>query len=306
MQRTVTLEIDKDAGELSAVENPKGFKYRSVFTAKKLGGCHLTGKLRGVHYGKFDGKQAALIVFEFVFHFELGTSVFRYKAASIKARFSADGIRQPVVARFFPVEAFGEKTAENVEWSWRVPVSIGSSSALPIDVSVNPEIGQKTSFIRGQRLEINGLTYGHPDDNDTNVVEWSLAENKLQKDGIPHYFHCAAIVLHDENFTADVIVKFTTGMGVGSIDPRAWIMTGRPWRKDDPILFCQDVVIEGVSTLPELANVDLAKLSEEQCRKLAPLPKEYQVPDSDAKLISAGAVVSSVRRLMPRQSREKT
>ena len=57
-------------------------------------------------------------------------------------------------------------------------------------------------------------------------------------------------------------------------------MTGRPWRKDDPILFCQDVVIEGVSTLPELANVDLAKLSEEQCQKLAPLPKEYQVLDS--------------------------
>lgn len=299
MERTVPLELDTDGGELSAVKNPKGFKHRVVITAKELGGCRVTGKILGVRHESYEGKPAAVIVFEFVFHFDLGTPVFRYKSASIKVRFSAEETRQPVVPRFFPVEAFGETTEENVEWSWRLPVHLGTSSALPIDISVKPEVGEKKTFVRGQRVEIKGLTYGYPDYNDTNVAEWSLAENKLQKAGIPHYFRCAAVVLHNGMFKADVTVKFTTGLSVGSIDPRAWIMTGRPWNKDDPIVFNRDVVIEGVSPLSELENVDLAKLTDEQCQRLAPLPKEYQVytSTSDAMLISVGSLEASLRGL---------
>lgn len=219
-----------------------------------------------------------------MFHFETGRRIFRYKSASIKVSFSSsppvdDGAhREPIVRNFFPATVFGEKTEANIEWNWMIPVTVGTSSVLPVDVSVKPQIGQKTTFKRGQRMEIRGIAYGYPNPKETNVVQWDLAENKLQKDGVPHLFQCAAIVLHDhEDFTADVTVKFATAMSVGSIDPRAWMMAGRPWTKDDPIMFKRDVVTEGISTLPELLNVDLSKLTDKQCQSLTPLPKEDEV-----------------------------
>lgn len=284
MERTVALEVDNHAGELHTLTNVDDEKHRPVVTSKELGECRLVGKLHGVHYGYFDGKPAALILFHFMFHAETGRRIFRYTSASIKVNFSStpshDDLpnREPIVRTFFPANAFGKRTEATVENKWEIPMTIGTSSLFPVDVRIEPKVGEKTTFKKGERMEICGFAYGCPNPRELNLVQWDVVENKLEKDGIPREIFCGAIVLHDrDEFMADVTVKVRTGMSLGSIDPRAWAMEGRPWTKDDPIFFKRHIITEGVDTLPWLEGVDLSTLTEEQCQALAPLPKEHQV-----------------------------
>ena len=85
------------------------------------------------------------------------------------------------------------------------------------------------------------------------------------------------VVYGEGEFKADVAVKVSTGLKVGSVDPRAWALTGFPWPKDDPIIFDYATVTDSLDTLPQLRGIDLSTLTEQQCRNLAPLPVEYQV-----------------------------
>jgi len=283
MERTVTLQVDRAAGELHGLRNPLGHTSRAKITAKHLGECKLTGELKAVHYGHFGGKRAALIVFGFTFHFQTSRKLFRYTSASIKITFSSintDTIdhREPIVQKFFPAAVFGECVKEKLEWKWEVPLLFGTSSLLPVELGVHPKVGQHTTVERGQRAEIHGITFGYPNVQDANVVQWDLSENKAQQDGVPHYFPCAAIVLHERGeFKAEVTVKVSTALSIAGFDPRAWIMNAKPWSKDDPLHFDWSIVPEGVSTLAELRELDLSTLTEDQCKMLTPLPVEYQV-----------------------------
>lgn len=281
MERTVTLEEDKDAGQLHTLKNSVDEKHRIVITHKELGECKLTGTLRAVHYGQYNGRSAALILLRFTFHYATDIRIFRYTSASISINFSRTvsdiPSREPIIVRnFFPAAVFGEASIENIQWNYDIPLVIGASP-LP-SVSRAPKVGRETTFTRTNRMEIRGIATGHPNPKETNVVQWYLSENKLQKTGIPHYFQCGVVVVYGQGeFKADVAVKVSTGLRVGSVDPRAWALKGFPWPKDDPILFDCATVTDGLDTLPQLRGMDLSTLTEEQCRNLAPLPAEYQV-----------------------------
>jgi len=122
-------------------------------------------------------------------------------------------------------------------------------------------------------MKILGTVYGHPNARDTNVVQWNLVENKLQRDGIPDIFRCGVIVMHDqEEFIADVKVSFSTCSAL-----RQLIMNGMPWTKDHPIFFKRGEVTERVDALHEYAGRDLSTLTDEEYLRLAPMPTEFEV-----------------------------
>jgi hypothetical protein len=274
MESTVQLEFDEEAGELNGIENKPGEVNRDLVTAKALGQCRVTGRLTKVHDGIFSAKPATLMIFEFEFHHELGQRLYRYQNGSITITFSSieeDTYRNPVILNFFPVAVVGDPSSAEHESSWEVPVTLGVPT--PFQAIVNPKFTHKSTYQRVERMRIQGSKYrSHRRLRDNNVVRWDIEENKLQKDGIPREFVCGVIVSNDYGeFTADVVIKVSTPIILRNY------LIAKPWSKDAPIVFKKGAVNERVDALKELEGLDLSTLTEEQCLKLAPLPKEYPV-----------------------------
>jgi hypothetical protein len=285
MERTVVLHLDSDAGELGVQKSRNGEKHRIKITTKEFGRCILTGNLKGVHYGSYDSNPAALLLFEFNFHFTKSPR-FRYKSADIKVTFSStqsacEGERtpdlEPVVCGVVPERVYGEAIMETKKWRYEFPLSANTSSLLPLELGMQPSISSERSLVRGRRMEIHGSWYNDKSHSQDNIANWSIFENPADQNGIPHKFYCAAIVAHhDVEFQAEVEVKLSTGLKI-AVDPRSWGLAGRPWTKDDPIIFDCKVPVTPPQ-LMGLGEVDLSKLREEQWRLLVPLVGDYEVP----------------------------
>ena len=79
------------------------------------------------------------------------------------------------------------------------------------------------------------------------------------------------------DFQANIQVTFSIPLGGGLR------LTGWPWTKDDPLLFDRGTTLSNLDQnyLQQLETMlrgkDLAELTEEEIRQLAPLSIEYQV-----------------------------
>ena len=254
---------------------------------RDLGACFVKGCLRGLHYGKFNGESAALILFRFTFHHE-GSMSNRYQAASVKVTFFKDnkqGISSsnssPVIRSIFPTAVFGKISKENVHRSIETPIAINTTPFIPIVFNAKVSAKKETSVIREHQMQFRGTAYSDRSSEFDNVARWALIENKVQQRGIPHDITCATIISHNgEPFNASVKISVATGAKIGMLDHRAWIMSGWPWTKDDPIRFCPETIpsILRVKSLEKI-NKDLCSLTEKECMELTPFPNEHRVAD---------------------------
>lgn len=285
VKRTARLEIIEEP-ELHAIHNESiGEPYRPEITRRELGECRLTAELKNVHYGKFNGIEAALVIIQVSF---ISGSRIRYQSATIRVAFerhlynsSSKHGNSPIVCCFFPWRVFGVVTEETHRWAWNASFGLSAPATVPIGVSAQVARSHDTEFVQGKRMEIQGSKdTSSSTGRGYNVAEWRLKENAAQQDGIPHQFICAAIVQHGGNkFQADVDIQVVTSSRKWYnpvANTRAWIMQAWPWTKDDPINFDLTSVPIGLA-LPNLDNRDLGTLTEEDYRSLARLVDEYQV-----------------------------
>ena len=267
MERTVSLFLDPDAGEL-AIKNDPDEKHRPEITKREIGDYLVTGTLRGVHYGSFSGVNAALIVFQFNFHSN-GPSPFRYKSAQIKVTFASSpntlGVtnvtdEKPVVCSFYPKQYSGDPTAQEVRSGYGISVPLTTGPLLPVTLGVKAHLARDTKIVRNHRATIRGATKSDGARNH-NVVMWKINENAAEKDGIPHEFHCEVIVRYPQaEFHARVDLEFSAS--TLSVDPRLLFLSGRPWTKDDPIIFDWSNPRGLELSLKKLVGVDLSTLSD--------------------------------------------
>lgn len=153
-------------------------------------------------------------------------------------------------------------------------INVGAGPSLPVQFGVQPK---STREHQVDRKYIRG--HSEPDETykDNNVAVWTLEENKGDPKGVLLQFFCAVVAKHyDRRFRAEVKVKVETGLAAGIVDPRYWKMWAKPWDKDDPLIFHPEnlpdcLILDGAK------GFDLSKLTEPQCRSLAPLPDENQV-----------------------------
>jgi hypothetical protein len=268
----------------SQMSNKSDFLKTKVFQ-RDLGTCFIKGFLRGLHYGKFDGESAALIIFGFTFHHE-GNISNRYQAASVKITFFKDSKQGssfskpgPVVRSIFPTAVFGEVSKENVRWSIETPLAISTTPFIPIVFNAKVTAKKETNVLREHRMQFRGTAYGDRSSEFDNIARWALIENKAQQNGIPHDIICGTIVSHNgEPFNASVKASVATGSKRGIVDHRAWVMSGWPWTKDDPIYFCPEHIPSNlrVKSLEKFSK-DWSSLTEKECMELTPVPAEYQV-----------------------------
>jgi len=266
MERTVALFEDPDAGELSK-NHPPDEKHRINITDREIGDCVVTGRLKGVHYGTFSGKPAALILFRFEFLFN-GSPPFRYTSAKVKISLAStqEGARPgsaetepgPIIAGFHPKQFFGGVTKETVRTTLGVsapPTIMGD--LLPVKAA--PNYKRESTFERSHCVTIRGIarsSYGRQDD----VAMWKIEENRADQSGIPPGFSCGIIVLRPEGeFNAQVDLHFHAKT---RWDPRLWFLKGSPWTKDDPINF-DGSDPKGLAPLTELECLDLSKVTKE-------------------------------------------
>ena len=286
VKRTARLVVIKEP-ELHAIRNESlgDEAYRPEITRRELGECRLTVELKTIHYGKFNGAEAALVIIEV--KFQSGCRI-RYQSATIRIGFdrqsrgeNPDSLSRPIVCSFFPWRVFGVLTEETHSWNWNSSFGVSAPATVPVGANVQITRSHNTQFVVGQRMEI----HGSKDSNSKtgrgfNVAEWRLKENMAQQDGLPHQFTCATIVQHGgAAFQADVDVQVVTSGRKWynlAATSQAWVMQAWPWTKDDPINFDLTPVPKDLA-LPDFDDKDLDALTEEDCRSLAPLVEEYKV-----------------------------
>src|SRR6202035_2254697 len=85
VKRTARLVVIEEP-ELHAIRNESslGEAYRPEITRRELGECRLTVELKNIHYGKFNGVEAALVIIEV--NFQSGGRI-RYQSATIRIGF---------------------------------------------------------------------------------------------------------------------------------------------------------------------------------------------------------------------------
>jgi hypothetical protein len=283
---TVPLTIEPGSGELG-IKN-KNRELRPNIIAQRLGECLVTGTLKGVYDGTYNGSSAALLLFHFNFHSPLSQKMWRYTDAKIEITFSrdlkphevdVDDGKAPRIVSIFPYAVNGNVSEEHRRWAYELSVPVGLNTLSPVDIKVEPKISKESSFIVGHRMQIQGLVYSSNRKLDlSNVATWDMSENDIQETGIPHDFRCGLVVLHGGvDFQANIQVKFSIPLGGGLR------LTGWPWTKDDPLLFDRGTRLSRLDQNylqqleTRLRGKDLAMLTEEDVHQLAPFSIEYQV-----------------------------
>jgi hypothetical protein len=283
--RTVPLKVDPGSGELGR-KNVDDNTLRKIIKTVEFANCTATGTMRGVFYGLYNKRPAALIVFRFVFHSPLQRK-WRYTYAKVTATFATKIKDQkydtdhegPYNYVMFPYSVFGNVSEEERRWNMEVTTSLKASSGIGVDGGVEAKGGKEGSFVRGNRMQIQGFLVPSSNQHQKeNVARWDMAENVIQKAGIPHDFCCGVIVAcPGDRFEASVDIEFSLALS-GSWKFNAW-----PWDVDEPLVFAKNDSLKDLDQvyLEEMRDIlkdrDFKDLTEEDFEKLAPLTKEYHV-----------------------------
>lgn len=281
-KKKVSFEVEEEP-EIHGIRNTNPTEpYRPEITRRECGECRVSAKLRSVHYGKYNEEDAALIIIEFNFINGVRT---RYKWGRIRIAFhplSKNEDKAPVVCTFFPWKIFGKVTEETRDGSSGYTLGLSSPASAPVVASAQLTGSSGNQFVKANRMKIQGTTdTSSKTGRGLNVAEWTLEEDTAQQGGIPQKFVCGVIIKYfGTKFHAETKIQVRTcGKWHQPIDSmNAWLLQAWPWTKDDPVNFDLSQVPKNME-LPELINRDLAKVDEEDVKKLlAPLDVDYEVP----------------------------
>lgn len=283
--RTMTLKVDPGSGVLGR-KNVDDETLRKIIKTVEFSNCTATATVRGVFYGQYNKQSAAMIIFRFVFHSPLQrkwrytyaktTTTFATKIDDSKHDLSRDG---PYILIMFPYTVFGAVSEEERHWNMELSASLKASSGIIADGGLEATGGMDGSYVRGNRMQIQGfLGTSSNKQQREDLARWDMAENVIQKTGIPHDYCCGVIVQSPgDRFEAAVDFEFSLAIA-GSWKFKAW-----PWDVDDPLIFNKNDPLKGLDQvyLEEmrafLKDKDFKDLTKEDISKLAPLPKEYHV-----------------------------
>ena len=281
----VPLKLDPGSGELGH-KNVDENTLRKIISTVEFRDCTATATMRGVFYGLYNKQSAALVLFRFVFHGPLKRN-WRYTTAKVTATFATkvkdpdSNINQdnPYILTIFPYTVFGDVSEEKRHWNMEIAGSLKASCGVIAEGGVDGKMGKDGSYVRGNRMQIQGFCGPSSSTQDKeDLGRWDIAENSLQKTGIPHDFCCGVIVgCPGDRFEAIVDLSFSLAL-TGSWKFGAW-----PWNLDHPLVFAKKDSLEALNQtyLEEVRAIlggrDFKDLTEDDFQKLTPLPKEYHV-----------------------------
>ena len=283
--RDVSLSVDAGSGELGR-KNVTADTLRKIIKQTEFRDCTATATVRGVFYGLYNKLPAAIILFRLVFHSPLKRN-WRYTNAKITATFATKvddpkydiGRDGPYILTTFPYTVFGEVSEEERRWNIELATSLKAGSGGIAEGGLEGSVGKEGSFVRGNRMQIQGfIGPSSSKQQKEDLGRWDVAENSIQKSGIPHDFCCGVIVAcPGDRFEAILDFEFSLAL-TGS-----WKFKALPWNVDDPLIFAKSdplkdldqVYLEEIRGL--LSDRDFKDLTEDDFKILAPLPAEYHV-----------------------------
>ena len=179
----------------------------------------------------------------------------------------------------FPYTVFGEVSEEERCWNMEVATSLKASAGVIAEGGVERKVGQDGFFVRGNRMQIQGfIGPSSSKQQKEDLGRWDIAENPIQKSGIPHDFCCGVIVAcPGDRFEATLDFEFSLALA-GS-----WKFKALSWNVDDPLIFARNDPLKDLDQgyLEKIRGLlgdrDLKDLTEDDFKKLAPLPAEYHV-----------------------------
>ena len=228
-----------------------GHENRERITAYRVGSTRYSAVLETVQYGKFQGEDAALLVFHFHFGFR-EKHLDRYYFATIRIEFEETGDAQftrpeprnfandPEVKMVIPVQIYGNLDPKKKTRTWNLAGSITASAPVPSapQLSVNPSGGGQNEYSTNYRMNILGELDSNDDHpNFHNAALWTTEENAVHSSGILHNWKSAVVITMPKHPSRPVKATMRIEASAKfSLNP------ARLWpRRDDPILLVKGV-----------------------------------------------------------------
>jgi hypothetical protein len=259
--RELVFELPSGKGELYSQKNKSDDTRKKILHIKGLIDREVIGEVNRVHYGTYDGKPACLFVARFKFRWHRNAFRFR-KIETIFTAANREGstaAATPKLKVYSPKHMFGLWSTEHREFRFDIAlqcsISVGTAQVQLGQVSV----GRTRNFDRDHALEISGMDWQGPEDEEPNSVIFTVDENEVQDTGVPKEMFFGMIFENKANFQIDVQMDVS--------DFRAW-----PWSKDDPILLGSGRTL---GNPPRTLEFD--KLTDADWQELVPYRAEREV-----------------------------
>jgi len=202
------FEIDDSAKAVLSIQN-RSATNRDKVTADQIGSTSFSAKLSHVQYGTYNGKSAALLVFNFHFGFRNG-SWKRITSASITLKFEEttgpdlkypaerNPDNDPIVVAIAPIQVCGEVTTVQKSKKWNISVPLQVQQA---GIQAGAQIGleAQSDFPKDNRMWLVGSSLSEDDHGADNWVSWEINENSAQESGILHHFPGTVVITLPEN-----------------------------------------------------------------------------------------------------------
>ncbi|KAF5258205.1 hypothetical protein FOXYS1_11234 [Fusarium oxysporum] len=201
---------DTNAHQAFRVRN-QGVVNRDKILQHEVHNTRLKATLGSVTYGTFESTPVCLLIFHFSFSFRVA-SLSRFVLAKIRTEFCQatdsrftkpdqyDPTQDPVVKLFAPVQIWGQRKVVQGKRSWGLSVPIMASTPIGGQAGFTINGGVEKSTDRDHRMNIQGDKHSDEEHvNGDNKVEWTIDENRAQKDGIPHRLTTAVVITLPSN-----------------------------------------------------------------------------------------------------------
>jgi len=175
---------------------------------KKISDLHVSAYCVQWQYGKWQDKNACLLVLEFQF-----IPGFRLKRAEIELTFrslkSGDTV---AIEAFGPAQLEGSKTTNTVTQKQTFTSSLsGGAAGVSLGVGLNGEHDSSYDKIWHGFIEGDSSVEAGNKSGNKNHIIWYLREDPLQSLGGPSRFRPAVIVTYEGNFELDCVMKLDNG-----------------------------------------------------------------------------------------------
>ncbi|GKZ24838.1 hypothetical protein AbraIFM66951_005125 [Aspergillus brasiliensis] len=239
----------------------KSLRIRDIISHQEARNTGFTVKLDRVQYGTYKKQRACLISFKFLFFWPRNTNI-RIKFARITIRFcrvatlavyehqedddesDEDDIdigNVPGIICLLPERIYGEPDSETRETTTGGKLSVSGPAPSPAGGCIEVSRGTQATRILKQRMSIEARmknsAYKLHGPMDTAI--WSVAENSIQRDGIPPNVH-AGLVLRWPASGGHVLANITVEPELGYPLYEPWqVRTALKLRQQckDPIAF---------------------------------------------------------------------
>lgn len=209
----LSIENPLEAGELSVRNEPEEINRLLIQTEEYSSRTFVKTQLEQVSYGRYHGKEAALIVFSSQFFYP-GRN--RVKGGAISVLLSdattpKDPKQAPTIVRIAPIWVKGQETTQNVSSGVSSEIQFGHQSA---GVGLTSKIENMTEKQQARSVQIKGFIASfHARKHPTvmNRVRWSIEESAADKAGIPLFFRGAMLVQCERAFEMTLEMELRQG-----------------------------------------------------------------------------------------------